>query len=259
MSEIWKLSDGEMRALVDDIKAERIDIGDITVVCHTSNQAHFLQKLIDSARRITDKIIILDDCSQDNTVELAKNNGCRVFGIPEGWIYTHGFDGLLKYQQRICESEYHLQLDTGEFLYVPDDARMHDKDYYRTLLIFDKKKGGKLKQFNYNRLFRTKAPITISGCIHGGPIEANMSPALSDIIIFHGYHHESNDSQYFIDRKNRLYFKLLRDGYHKKRLVNKWWYNHFREKKEDYDRIIGELEERIGVLETTDKEIKEIV
>lgn len=258
MSSIWKYSRSDMIKLSDKINTKRIEIGDVTVVCHTSNQGHLLQRLIDSSRRITDKIIILDDCSEDHTIELALYNKCRVFKIPEGWIYTHGFGELLKFQQNICDSEYHLQLDTGEHLYVPDDAGKLTEDYYRTILVFKKKKGNKLKQANTNRLFKTRANITVKPYIHGGPEESKLNKPLADLLIFHGYEKDQKNKQSYIDRKNRLYFKLLKKGYEEKKLANDYWYKQYKNNKEDYNRIIKQLEEKIGILEETDENIKEI-
>lgn len=261
MKSIWKASISELRQLGLAFKTPgpRQDLGDITVVCHTSNQCHLLQPLIDSARAITDKIIVLDDCSQDDTQKVAIDNGCRVYSVPEGWIYTHGFGRLITRSVELCDSGYYFQIDTGERLWVSPAATAPKGDYCWTIRINMQWRDGRCRQPMLNRIIRVGAPITMPALIHGSPREAQREArrlSHMQVAIIHRDPSEQEDSQYYKDRKNRLYWKLLRKGYKQNKLENSFWYNQYRQDKERYDRLLKELENKLGVLEETTEDIQ---
>lgn len=259
-SSFWKMKAKELRELGEaGPQFTPLNIGDVAVVCHTSSQSQLLTRMIHSAKQITDKIIILDDCSRDDTIQVAADLGCEVHSIPEGWIYTHGFGALIKYQQKLCQgvSEWHLQLDTGEFLYVDPDITyaLEDKLYYWTLRInLDEQQ---FRQPMLNRLFRSNAPLTFPTIIHGSPFEPQQYQRRlrhAEFLIFHHNNIGVKDT-YYGKRKNRLYWKLLKKGYEQGTLHNRHWENEFKSKQENYEKMIIELENNIGPLEETDKPI----
>jgi glycosyltransferase involved in cell wall biosynthesis len=263
MGSVFKLSNEELHRIGNQRlwPSPPQNLGDITVVCHTSNQAPLLQGLLNTAKSITNKIIILDDCSKDDTVKIAVDNGCRVYNIPEGWIYTHGFGELLKRQQALCSTEYHLQLDTGEYLYLnPDVEQILTENYYWTLRVHFQASPDHpgFRQPMLNRLFRTNVPLTCPAVIHGSPREPQAIQgklAHAEMIIFHGQDNMQGSSKYYTQRKHRLYFKLLKKGYETDTLENSYWSNLYKENKEHYDSLIKEYEDAIGVLDTTAEDI----
>lgn len=257
MHSVWKLKADELRGLGNNPGPFCTkDIGDITVVCHTSNQSQLLKEMIQSAKQITKKITILDDCSTDDTVQMAIDKGCEIYSIPEGWIYTHGFGKLILFQQSICRSSYHFQMDTGERLFVNQEADQKlTENYYWTLRInLDE---GNLRQPMLNRLFRSDAPLTFPAVIHGSPVEPQTIQRKlkhAELILFH-YNKIGVTGTYYSKRKNRLYWRLLQKGYEQRTLYNTYWENEWIKNKDNYLRVLKEIENDIGELEETKEKI----
>ena len=262
MNNIWKASVDELRQLALTVIGPfpKQNLGDVTVVCHTSNQAHLLPLVIESAKAVTDKIIILDDCSLDETAKIATDSGCRLYNIPEGWIYTHGFGELIKRSVSLVDSGYYLQVDTGEKLWVnPSKVIPPIGDYCWTLRINMQWSNHRCRQPMLNRIIRAGAPISMPALIHGSPREAQIHAgrlAHLQVAIVHDNPSGQKDSEYYLDRKNRLYFKLLKKGYHQRKLENSFWYRQYEKDKDYYNRMLREAESRIGVLQETTEDIR---
>lgn len=261
---IWDLSKAQWLEIYEKFKSPCPfqDIGDITVVCHTSNQVDRLEEMIPTARSITDKIIIFDDCSRDNTREVAFSHGCRVFDVPEGWIYTHGFGALICKQVEACDTEYHLQIDSGERLWIPPDCPKVNCGYGWVLrLNMSSQRKDRFHQKMFYRLINTSADLVFNAVIHGSPsnsgsVEGGLKE--TQIAIFHDKVKVKPIKGYYRDRKDRLYWKLLRKGFYEDTLENGFWANHYRTNKKEFDEKIDAVEKRIGVLEETDATIQEV-
>lgn len=257
MSVLWSMDAPQLHDFISDESNReigRVNVGDISVVCHTSNQAHLLQPLIDSAKVITDKIIILDDCSQDNTIEVAKSNGCEVYSIPEGWLYTHGFGKLIEFQVSICESDYHFQVDTGETIYIPKCCPTISGDIVGNIWLNEVSSSDMHgpKQIKFNRLLSTKVKVNFPAYIHGAPTGiGGAGTTKSEVVILHEHIKNQNLSDYYVDRKNRLYYKLLKKGFEDNKLENNWWYDYCVKNKDSIELVIKDTENRIGELMPT--------
>jgi glycosyltransferase involved in cell wall biosynthesis len=215
--------------------------------------------MITAAKAITDKIIVLDDCSTDDTRAVALAKGCRVFDVPEGWIYTHGFGALVAKQVSLCDTDYHLQIDTGEQLWIPPECPRIVGDYAWVLRLNLGWEGQKARQEMRNRLIKTSADLIFTALIHGAPRYegvSNSALSRSQVLLFHTISPET--SAYYRDRKNRLYFRLLRKGFVQKRLENRFWEAEYSSHRAAYDKNIRQLEAKIGVLHETQEEIKEV-
>jgi len=55
----------------------------VSVIIHTYNEEKHIESCIESARKLTDKIIVVDMQSVDKTVDLAKKNGTEVYSFPQ--------------------------------------------------------------------------------------------------------------------------------------------------------------------------------
>jgi len=265
MDSVWGLGYDDLLSLIHsdtDRETEGVDIGDITVVCHTSNQSNLLQPLIDSVKVITDKIIILNDCSQDDTVVIAIDNGCEVYNIPEGWLYTHGFGKLIEFQVSVCKSEYHFQIDTGETIYVPKNCPKISGNIVGNVWL-NEQTGSNLhgsKQTKFNRLLSTRVPVNFPAYIHGAPTGiGGVNTTKSEIVILHGDSSGQQWSDYYKDRRNRLYYKLLKKGFDDRRLENNWWYEYYSKNSTMIEGIITDTENRIGTLVDTTEEITKVI
>ena len=267
MNSIWKATNLELYDIINNNvnkAVNRTDVGDITVVCHTSSQSKLLQRMIDSAKIITDKIIIFDDCSIDDTVDVALSNGCTVYSIPEGWLYTHGFGKLIEYQVKVCDSDYHFQVDTGEMVCVPTWAKKVTGNIVGTLWINNFKdrvwsEDKQIRHHKYNRLLSTKFNVVFPAYIHGAPLGIGNASTTSDLMIVQERDDNKKiNSQYYKDRHNRLYNKLLRKGFHDRKLENSFWYDKYANSKEALESVLADAESRIGVLNETSKPIVKI-
>jgi len=260
---IWDLSLSDWEKIYQNFDGicPKQNIGDITVVCHTSNQAHLLKSWIADAKTITDKVIIFDDCSTDDTRKISLDNGCRVFDIPEGWIYTHGFGALIVKQVQACETEYHFQLDMGEKLWLPPGCPKIEGEYAWNLRINWGKNERERLQKMYYRLINTGVDVDFSACIHGIPKNPDGAPGgltHSQVAIFHPDSELQGNPEVFWDRKTRLYLRLIRKGYREKTLANAVWEEEYSDNEAGFDEKITKVENKIGVLEETSEDIREV-
>ncbi len=53
----------------------------ITAIILTRNEKDFIEDCIRSIQKITERIVVVDSFSEDNTVELAKNMGLRFISM----------------------------------------------------------------------------------------------------------------------------------------------------------------------------------
>jgi len=90
-------------------------VNDLTVVVLTKNEEANISEVIENAKKITDKVLIVDSGSADRTVELAKANGAKV--IYRAWDNDFA-------AQRNFALNY---VDTKWVLYIDADERMDNE------------------------------------------------------------------------------------------------------------------------------------
>jgi hypothetical protein len=253
----WEMPESSLREFAN---AEEYSftkpLGDISIGVLISNQKPLLAEHITRCKLITNNIFFLDDHSTDGTLEEIVTLGYRVYSLPEGWIYTKGFGKASEQLIRCCDTKYCLQLDVGEKpLLHPGIQTLTEEKYVAILrLNFE---GTTFRQ-PIQRIFNTQVPNSYSEVIHQGTSAEYLSsnPARYNLALVHYAHATLNFSQLYQDRKNRLYFKLLRKGAEQGGLTNPYWIKLYQDNKQEYDRIVAEIENRIGILEETNEEIR---
>ena len=84
----------------------------IGVVIHTYNEERNIAECIDSARLLTDKIIVVDMYSKDRTVEIARQKGVKVKLFP----FSRYVEPAREFGIRSMDSEWVFILDANLFL-----------------------------------------------------------------------------------------------------------------------------------------------
>ncbi len=80
------------------------------------NEEFNIKQVIDSVKKFSNEIIVIDNNSKDNTVSIAKQNGAHVFS------YT----GNVEYEQR----NMYLKASTQEWIFVIDADERIDADSF---------------------------------------------------------------------------------------------------------------------------------
>jgi (heptosyl)LPS beta-1,4-glucosyltransferase len=180
----------------------------ISVVLNTLNEAGTLPRAVASVKSIADEIIVIDMESTDNTVEVAKILGAKVFRHKKlSYVEPARNFGIEK-----ASSEWVLILDTDEV--VPDSlakkitqtVKNTDLDYFRIPrknIIFGKtmKHSRWWPDFNL-RLFK-KGFVSWNEMIHGVPVTMGAGgdfEAKEDFAIEH-FHYDSVEQ--YVERMNR--------------------------------------------------------
>jgi glycosyltransferase involved in cell wall biosynthesis len=83
----------------------------LSVVIITFNEAHNIERCIDSVRAVADEIIVLDSYSTDRTVEIALNSGAVVHQEK-----FRGYIGQKNFAMQLASHNYVLSLDADEAL-----------------------------------------------------------------------------------------------------------------------------------------------
>lgn len=85
----------------------------ISVVIISYNEAEYIGNTIQAAKFITDDIVVIDSGSTDGTMQIALNQGCRIFQRTwEGYGFAKNF-GI-----RLAKHDWILSLDADE---IPDE------------------------------------------------------------------------------------------------------------------------------------------
>lgn len=180
----------------------------ISVVITTFNEENNLPRAVASVKGLADEIVVVDTESTDNTVQIAKKLGCRVF--------THKYPGIVEPVRNFsigkAKGDWILVLDADEE--VSESLKKHilatvsdpKGDYYRIPrqnLIFNKwiESSHWWPDYVY-RLFR-KGFVVWDETIHSVPATrgtgADFPPDLDHSLI---HHHYDTVSQY-VSRLNR--------------------------------------------------------
>src|SRR5882724_3951365 len=86
----------------------------LSVVIITYNEEHNIGRCIDSVKKIADEIIVLDSCSTDSTVEIARSSGAIVHQEK-----FRGYIGQKNFAMQLASHDYILSLDADEALDEP--------------------------------------------------------------------------------------------------------------------------------------------
>lgn len=176
----------------------------IAAMLRVRNEGRWLAEVLQSILPLTDKILVLDDHSTDNTRAVAERNGAAVLPSP--------FDGpgdeardknyLLEHLRGIFDPEYVLCIDGDEVLEAGGAEKIlarlrpelsvysfpirylwNDRDHYR----FDGVYGGYTRASMFSLVGVTREPryaATANGCnFHCGQIPRGLSPHGSGALI----------------------------------------------------------------------------
>lgn len=194
----------------------------ISVLIHTRNSERYLPKALSSVKSLADEILVIDMESQDQTVDIAKRAGAR--------IYNHENVGYVEparnFALRQAQGEHILILDADEE--VPETlakklrelAENSKADFYRLPrknIIFGKWIRHSRWWPDYNIRFFKKGAVTWSEIIHSVPETRGKGldlPAEEKLAVVHR-HYDSIDQ--YVSRMNFYTTKhaelLVKDGY----------------------------------------------
>lgn len=141
----------------------------LSVTIIVRNEEKRLAKCLDSVKDIADEIVLLDTGSDDDTLQIAENFGCRIYET----IWNDNFADMRNIALSKAIGEFILYIDADEILINPNEIK-------KTLNSVDRETGGWLvdvqsvsesKQVNsfsnYQvRLFRNHDKIRFEGAIH---------------------------------------------------------------------------------------------
>jgi len=100
-------------------KAEVAEMCKISALIFTRNSAHQLLRLLKIIEKVVDEVVIVDGCSEDNTVSIAKSYGAKVYLTkPLGYVEPCRMLGISK-----VTNEWVLYLDVDE---VPSPNLIRD-------------------------------------------------------------------------------------------------------------------------------------
>jgi glycosyltransferase involved in cell wall biosynthesis len=187
----------------------------VSIVIITKNEADIIARCIDMARQITDDIVIIDNGSTDETVELAFTYGCRV--------YKKNWDGYGANKNKgIDAAKYNwiLSIDADE---IPDDdliKAIHQLNFADNDVVYDIKFcsyfGDKLIRFgswgrdHHVRLFNRNVVKWSETLVH----EKLLLPANVGIKKIAGHiHHYSAKDIFEYDSKGIYYASLSAKKY----------------------------------------------
>ena len=101
----------------------------VSLIIPTLNAEKFLKKLLFNASALQnlkpDEIIVVDSSSEDRTVEIAKDFGCKVFSIPRE-KFNHG--GTRTFAGKKAKGDI--------LIYLTQDALPYDADSFKNLVNF---------------------------------------------------------------------------------------------------------------------------
>jgi glycosyltransferase involved in cell wall biosynthesis len=112
---------------------------DLTIIIHASNEEKNIQDCINSAKLLTEKIILVDMESTDKTVEIAKNLNVSVFNFPKSNYVEpareFGISQSKTYWVLILDADERITKElTNEIKYiisVGNNPRVVPKTYYK--------------------------------------------------------------------------------------------------------------------------------
>lgn len=140
------------------------------------NEATNIAKCLNSLKGISDEIIVVDTGSTDNTKEIAKSFGAKIFD----YAWDNNFSNAKNYALDKTTGDWIFFLDADEYFEEKTPTRLKDilkymlnnKDYDAILCKMINIEGCESKVISVNpiiRIFKGKSGIRYSGAIHEQP------------------------------------------------------------------------------------------
>src|SRR3990167_3539191 len=102
----------------------------ISLCILAKNEEHCIQQAINSVKTQVSEIILVDDASTDNTVQLAQECGARICELPFS-VADQGFGDAASWMIRQAEKEWILILDADEVI-IEATSRLHPLTQYKS-------------------------------------------------------------------------------------------------------------------------------
>lgn len=178
------------------------------------NEADNIADTINSVKSISHEIVLIDSGSTDDTREVARNLGAKVYDFE----WSDSFSEARNYGIEHCSADWILVIDADEVLDA-DSLRRGFKDISDetgglNVKLINKLSGGKESTHRYTRIFRNIAQFRFTGRVHE-QIRESIETSGYDVIeteiaIYHkGYFTESQKK---MERNRRLLEMDLRDN-----------------------------------------------
>jgi len=87
----------------------------ISVIILAKNEAACIEQCINSVKEFVSEIIVGDDASEDNTIELARSLGARVIPLKES-VASQGFASAVNWLIRQAREDWILIIDADEIM-----------------------------------------------------------------------------------------------------------------------------------------------
>ena len=183
----------------------------ITAVISVKNEAHQILSCIESVKQLVDHIIIVDDQSSDNTVQLCVDNGCDVVsGVDSGNVELLNKQGF-----KLVKTGWILRIDADERITPKLAVELHrlSTDASISAISFARKNEmfGRLIEYGgwfeatQLRFFRAdKWNQNWSGFIHTHP-KINGKIVAIDKHNFHSIHLDYQNIRQFVQRSFHRY------------------------------------------------------
>lgn len=196
----------------------------------TYNEELFIQDCIESIYNIVDEIIVVDSKSTDDTVEIAKSYGAKIFY--KSW--ENSFSKLRNYSIKKASGDWILVMDADERIATLDHKKIIDaisQDYSHGFYLCQRDYTDNISAINWHpvsgeypeyethfkgysdvqilRLFKNRPDIYFSGVVHES-VELSFLKyklrAESLPVVLH--HYQQKKSEQFILKKQMRYFEL---------------------------------------------------
>ena len=120
----------------------------ITACVSLYNDEEMLPRCLDSIKDVVDDIIVMDNESQDKSVEVARRYTDKVYSLPRLFQWYFGHDAMKNQCVQLASGDFILQIDTDEVLHNPDvllrtvrDAKDSDIAWLVKIPFMEKEKG----------------------------------------------------------------------------------------------------------------------
>jgi len=181
----------------------------ISVVINTKNEEKNLPRVIASARKIADEIVVVDMKSEDLTVKMAKKLGAKVYTFDKPVNYV---EPARNYAIGKAKGEWIYLLDADEEISatlakkIKDLSKSSKADYYRIPrknIIFGKWMKYSRWWPDYKIRFFKKGFVSWGDEIHSIPITKGKGVDLPEKEDFAIIHHNYKDLDQYFERMNR--------------------------------------------------------
>ncbi len=184
----------------------------ISLAVLARNEENWLANCIKSALPVVDEVVVLDTGSEDRTIEIAKENGARVFEHPWKDDFAEARNELISH----CSGRWIFMLDADEELINPEipwwkhEANLEKADAWWCIIENDQSTDKNSKSYRHRlpRLFRNRDDIRFKFPVHENltldDLHTDNAPCR---IKHHGYNADQFDQQEKRERNLKLLSK----------------------------------------------------